>query len=359
MILLLLHIIISACLLVTVLSVYIPTSLLPVPTWFGVAFEWLLIAELVVGFLLLFTKRRRWCWLTVLMLMLSGAPISYTWSHRSLFFPKRELPNSFTLMTYNVGRMDEGRKADKNRIVQYILTTQPDVVCLQELEVFKSEKRLTLAGLKEALNCYPYTYFDFKTYNRRHQFGVAVFSKYPLIDKHTLRYESRGNITGVCDIVLPTDTIRLYNTHLESNNLVPKDLTISHSTEETQSTVTNTSAKLDNAAQIRVLQAKILHSDAERSPYPVLIVGDMNTTPASYTYRVLRRGMRDAFLESSDGQLGHSFVIRPNPQSRINYPGVGLRIDYVFHSPALAASDFRVQHVDYSDHYPVFTTIHY
>lgn len=359
MVLVLLHILISACLLAAVLAVFIPVSLLPIPTWFSVVFEWMLIAELTVGFLLLFTKHRRWTWLTLLMLVLSAAPVTYTVSHGSLFFPKRELPNSFTLMSYNVRRMDEGRKADKNRIIQYILSTQPDIVCMQEVEVFKSDKRLTLQELREALSCYPYTYFDFKSYNRRHQFGAAVFSRYPLIDKHTLHYESRGNITCVCDIVLPTDTIRLYNTHLESNNLQPKDLTISTSTEQTQSTVTQTNAKLTSAAQIRATQAKILRSDADRSPYPVLIAGDMNTTPASYTYRIVQRGLRDAFLESSDGHLGHSFVIRPNPHSKITWPGVGVRIDYVLHSPELSASDFEIPHVDYSDHYPVITTIHY
>lgn len=359
MILILLNIVISACLLAAALSVYIPTSVLPIPTWFGVAFEWLVIAELVVCLLLLFTKYRKWSWLSVAVLLLSIVPIVYTVSHRSLFFPKRDLPHSFTLMTYNVGRMDQGRKAEHNRVVQYILRTQPDIVCMQEVEVFKSSKLLTLPEFREALSCYPYTYFDFKSYNSRHQFGAAVFSRYPLVGKHTLHYESRGNITCVCDIVLPTDTIRLYNAHLESNNLKAKDLTISHSTEQTQSTVSNTAAKLDNAAQIRVTQAKILHSDAERSPHPVLIVGDMNTTPASYTYRVIQRGLRDAFLESSDGQLGHSFVIRPNPHSKINYPGKGVRIDYILHSPELSASDFDIPHVDYSDHYPVITTIHY
>ncbi len=349
MIILILHIIVSLCLLAAVLSVYLPASVLPIPAWFGLAFEWLMAAELLLGLLLLCTKRRRWAWLTLAMIILSIAPIFYTISHGALFFPKRNLPHSFTLMTYNSHVMGGGQKPKQNRVIQYILRTQPDIVCLQEVEVFKSGNKLSLPELREALSVYPYTYFDFKVYNSQRQFGNVVFSRYPLIGKHTLRYESESNISSVCDIVFPTDTIRLYTNHLESNKLLRKDLDIGTTTEQAQSAFNSTSEKLKHASAIRIEQAKILHSDAERSPHPVLIVGDMNTTPVSYTYRILQRGLRDAFLESSNGQFGHTFVMWK----------IGIRIDYILHSKQLSASDCDVQHVDYSDHYPVIATIHY
>lgn len=349
MIVLLIHILVSLSLLAAVLSVYLPASVLPIPAWFALAFEWLMAAELVLGLLQLFTKYRRWTWMTVVMIILSIAPICYTVSHGSLYFPKHKQPHSFTLMSYNTHLMDGVHNPKQNRIIQYILRTQPDVVCLQEVEVSKSSDKLTLAELREALSVYPYTYFDFKIYNSRRQYGNAVFSRFPLIDKHTLRYESQSNITSVCDIVLPTDTIRLYTNHLESNKLINKDLHLGTTTEQAQSALNSTSEKLAHASAIRIEQAKVLRSDAERSPHPVLIVGDMNTTPVSYTYRILQRGLRDAFLESSNGQLGHTFVKK----------NLGVRIDYILHSKDLSASGFDVQLVDYSDHYPVITTIHY
>jgi len=349
MLLVIIHIIVSLCLIAAVLSVYIPASALPVPAWLGLMFEWLLAAELLLGLLLLCTKYRRWSWLTLAVLIIAAAPICYTVSHGSLFFPKRELPHSFTLMSYNTQLMGNVRKPKQNRVIQYILRTQPDIVCLQEVEVSKSSDNLTLSELREALSIYPYTYFDFKIYNSRRQYGNAVFSRYPLIDKHTLRYESRGNITSVCNIVLPTDTIRLYTNHLESNRLEHKDLELGTTTEQAQSALNNTAKKLANASQIRIEQAKAIQSDIERSPHAVLIVGDMNTTPVSYTYHILQRGLRDAFLESSDGRLGHTFMLH----------GFGVRIDYILHSKQLSASGFDIPHVDYSDHYPILTTIHY
>lgn len=350
MIVLIIHIIVSLCLLAAVVSVYIPASVLPVPAWFGLAFEWMLAAEVLLGLILLCTKRRRWAWLTLAMLILSLAPVSYTVSHGSLFFPKRELPHAFTLMSYNTHLMGGVKKPKQNRVIQYILRTQPDVVCLQEVEVAKSGDNLTLAELREALSVYPYTYFDFKIYNSRRQYGNAVFSRFPLIGKHTLRYESKGNITSVCDLVLPTDTLRLYINHLESNRVSLGSFapTLSEA-EKAMQELSYTSDRLEKASELRVRQAKALRDDVERSPYPVLVVGDMNTTPVSYTYRILQHGLRDAFLESSDGQFGYTFV-----RHRL-----GVRIDYILHSRQLAASGFDIPHVDYSDHYPIITTIHY
>lgn len=349
MILIILHIAVILCILAAVASVFLPPSALPVPAWFSLAFEWLVALEILIGILLLCTKHRRWTWLTLAVLIIAAVPICHTVSHRFLFFPKHELPHAFTLMSYNTRLMGDVRKPKQNRVIQYILRTQPDVVCLQEVEVSKSNDNLTLPELREALKVYPYTYFDFKIYNTRRQYGNAVFSRYPLINKHTLRYESRGNITSVCDIVLPTDTIRLYTNHLESNRLQHKDIEFGTTTEQAQLTLNNTTEKLAHASGIRVEQAKAIHSDAMQSPYPVLIVGDMNTTPVSYTYHILQRGMRDAFLESSNGQIGHTFVKR----------GLGVRIDYILHSKQLSASGFDIPHVDYSDHYPIITTIHY
>ena len=349
MLLVIVHILLSLCLLAAVLTVYLPASIVPIPAWFSLAFEWLLAAEIITGVLLLFTRRRRWTWLTAGMLVLSVAPALHTVSHRALIFPKRELQHSFTLMSYNTRLMDDVRKPKQNRVIQYILRTQPDVVCLQEVEVSKSGSHLTLRELRDALSIYPYTYFDFKIYNSHRQYGNAVFSRYPLTNKHTLRYESRGNITSVCDLVLPTDTICLYINHLESNRIERKDLDLGTTTEQAQSAVAGTSAKLTKASEIRVQQARAIHNDVSASPHPVLIVGDMNTTPVSYTYRILQRGMRDAFLESSNGQLGHTFVKH----------GLGVRIDYILHSKELSAFGFDVPHVDYSDHYPIITTIRY
>ena len=104
-------------------------------------------------------------------------------------------------------------------MLQYINQLDADVVCLQEVLVYKSGNRMTLPALREAMRKYPYTYYDFKHYNSRRQFGNVVFSRYPLINKQTIRYESASNISSQCDMLVHDDTIRLIVNHLESFRL--------------------------------------------------------------------------------------------------------------------------------------------
>lgn len=238
-----------------------------------------------------------------------------------------------TVMTYNTHRMGEFQKPDKNRVLQYLQRQNADVICLQEVEVYKEKKYLTLQELRESLKQYPYTYFDFLVYNKRRQFGNAVFSRYPLVNKQTIRYRSRSNISSQCDIVVDGDTLRLITNHLESNRLEHIDSTLID--------------KLDTARSIRREQAKALRQARKHSPYPLLIVGDFNDIPLSYTYLVTRGWMRDCFLETCPGQIGVTYERHH----------LGVRIDYILCSRDLHPTACRVERVRHSDHYPVVATI--
>ena len=92
-------------------------------------------------------------------------------------------------MTYNTQGMAIGKSLEgKMKMLKYINQQDADIVCLQEVLVYKNEKRLTLPKLREAMSNYPYTYYDFKLYNQQRQFGNVVFSRYPLINKQTIRF---------------------------------------------------------------------------------------------------------------------------------------------------------------------------
>jgi endonuclease/exonuclease/phosphatase (EEP) superfamily protein YafD len=80
----------------------------------------------------------------------------------------------------------------------------------------------------------------------------------------------------------------------------------------------------------------------ELSPYPVIVAGDFNDTPVSYTYRVMRRGLNDAFVEAG---YGAGFTYRGK------YPPN--RIDYIIYGEGIECTDFDIVKVRYSDHYPV------
>jgi len=258
-----------------------------------------------------------------------------------------ETNHELTILTYNTRAMMIGESLEaKKAMLQYINRLDADIVCLQEVLVYKTGERLTLPALREAMRQYPYTYYDFKRYNSRRQFGNVVFSRYPLINKQTIRYESASNISSQCDVVVGSDTLRLVVNHLESFRLDEKDfsldsLTVNHFRES------SLNRKLTSTNKLRRKQVVAVRRAIQESPYPVVAVGDFNAIPLSLVYWTMNLGLRDCFAESSFGRYGATYQ---------RY-GIGIRIDYIFTSRELHPQACRVEQVKYSDHFPVISTI--
>ena len=284
--------------------------------------------------------------LTVILLLFVVATGLLLVSHRFLYADHASgKQHSLTLLTYNTHRMGMFCKADRNEVIRYLRQSDADILCLQEVEVYKDSRYLTLDELKRAMAHYPYTYFDFKVYNSRRQFGNVVFSRYPLVNKHTIRYASQSNISSCCDVVVGRDTLRLTTNHLESFRLKDSDLDSLRAHPIRPSDPLH--RRLLSTSLQRWRQARTVSRAVSQSPYPVLVVGDMNAMPLSMTYLTLRRHLDDAFLMSSNLRLGNTY----------RKGKWGIRIDYILHSPSIAATACRVDAVDASDHYPVIATV--
>lgn len=273
-------------------------------------------------------------WLAVLFLLWVGWHcVSHQW--RDLSESPHDGYQKLTVLTYNTQRMGNFEKADKNTVIRYLRSVQADVLCLQEVEVYKDKHYLTLDELRQAMGEYPYTYYDFKIYNARRQYGNVVFSKYPLVNKQTIHYASRGNISSCCDIVVNEDTIRLIVNYLESNRITLK---------EQRDTLLD---KIEAAGKIRWRQAWAVKKAMWQSPYPLIVVGDFNALPIGLTYHCLQVGMRDCFLETSRFRLGRTFM----------HGQLGARIDYILCSRKLQPYWCLVEDVPGSDHYPLIASI--
>lgn len=245
---------------------------------------------------------------------------------------------AITVLTWNTGRMDYTHKPEKNEVLQYLVAQDADVICLQEVDVYKNAKFLTLPDVKRTLGKkYPYSYLDFSVYNKRHQFGTMVWSKYPLINKQSIRYESHGNLSNRCDVVVGTDTIRLINNHLESYKFVSDDL----------NDVDSIEAKWRRAIPVRNRQARIVRREIDRSPYPVIVVGDFNSVAFSFAYLWISRGLYDAWNEVHPWSWGATY----------DYKGLGLRIDYILCSDPLRPIGCFIPAITASDHKPVIATL--
>ena len=280
----------------------------------------------------------------LLCLLLVGIALLFV-SHKSLYLRSGAGTHSLTVLSYNTCRMGGFAKPDNNRVIAYLRTSGADILCLQEVEVYKSHKYLTFKELRKSLKDYPYVFCDFKIDNHRRQYGNVVFSKYPLANTATVGFDSRGNISSQCDIILPADTFRLFVNHLESNRLEQNDLdsviqthSLSHG---------RLMDKLQSAGRLRRAQAREVHSRVKASPYPVIVLGDFNDIPLSLTYLTLRMGLKDCFLRTSNLRLGNTLV----------WHWLGIRIDYILCSPSFVPVSFRTDRPSGSDHYPVVSTL--
>ena len=98
-------------------------------------------------------------------------------------------------------------------------------------------------------------------------------------------------------------------------------------------------SKLRLAYVKRAEQARRVVEHIKTSPYPVIVCGDFNDTPMSYTYNQFNRFLKDAFRQSSSG-IGSTYIGRL-PAGRI---------DYLFYDPGLTTTGFNIQKEEFSDH---------
>lgn len=279
----------------------------------------------------------------ILLLALPAAIAAGLWpmvSHRSAPGEKQlaKMSHRLKVLTWNTMRMGGFAKPDKNLVLRYLSEQDADIICLQEVDVYKDPKYLTLPEVKKTLSAkYPYSYIDFSVYNRRHQYGTMVWSRYPLVNKQSIRYESHGNLSNQCDIVIGGDTLRLFNNHLESYRFTPEDL----------DDMNHLRAKWERTTPLRNQQAREVRTMIDGSPYPVIVAGDFNAIPLSFAYRHLSRGLHDAWLETSWFRWGATCTKR----------GVGIRIDYILSSPELVPAACETPETTGSDHRPVVATL--
>ena len=242
-------------------------------------------------------------------------------------------------------------KPDQNEVLQYLVAQDADVVCLQEVDVYKNERFLTLQDVKQVLGRkYPYSYLDFVVYDKRHQYGTMVWSKYPLINKKSIHYETRGNISNRCDIVVGKDTIRLINNHLESYSFTYDDLADAEKKRNYEGFLASfkrLKEKWIRATTLRNEQARVIRKEIEESPYPVIAAGDFNAIALSYAYWHLSRGMHDAWRSTHLWELG----------ATCEHRGFGVRIDYIFSSASLKPISCSIPNASGSDHKPVVATL--
>lgn len=246
--------------------------------------------------------------------------------------------NSISLISYNAHYFNF---FETDNAMDYIKYCNADVICIQEFACTKSlTDKFSLAAIRLSLYKYPYAHIEFLSSNRTMKKGIATFSKYPIIKKEHINFNSKNHSAINSYIKVGKDTLQVINCYLESNRLTTKDKDITKWQKENEP-IKNIYDKLSLAANERRKQAEKVVSKKNNN-IPSIVCGDMNDVPSSFVYRRLRGDYKDAFLSLGKG-LGNTF-----------HEGIyNFRIDYIFFNKFVNALFYSVDKINKSDHYPI------
>jgi endonuclease/exonuclease/phosphatase family metal-dependent hydrolase len=180
------------------------------------------------------------------------------------------------------------------------------------------------------------------------EFGLAIFSRLPIVGRGEISFgRLTQNHAMWVDVVGPSrgDTVRIFNTHLQSMSLDEGDIVAAGSSRAGfKRKGRSLLGRFVRGAAARAWQADTLVAHVSRSPYPVLLAGDLNDLPYSYAYSQLASELQNAWATVGFG-LGNTYHGRLPPL---------LRIDQQFAGPQWRVLGCRIHsEIPYADHFPV------
>lgn len=308
-----------------------------------------------IGFVVFWISRKNFLFLLSLVVLLVGInPISRNYQFAGLEEDTTATSGAeVKLLSYNVrafGMFESKRFGpEQERIFQLIRQKDPEVVCFQEFYVNET-KGLTLAKIDSLLPRLPYHHVVWLSKGDHRQYGIATFSKYPIVKKGRVVFDRTYNASIFSDFLINKQRIRVFNNHLQSIRFNRSNYQFitnqsQYDDSEKLKALQDISFRLRDAFIKRSQQAEEISTHIRRSPFPVLVCGDFNDTPLSYTYKTMRHQLKDAFVEAGSG-MG------------ITYKGQfpSFRIDYIFYDSTFQIRHYGVEQKRYSDHYPVMAT---
>ncbi len=344
-ILLAVNIVLVMLLLLAYLSVYINPATAALPALFGLAYPYIAAANIVM--VLIWLVMRRWQAFISLVAIAAG----FGYIHNFIRFTNHgtEEHHDLKVMSYNIRLFniyEESEKDTHRKMLDILKKEDAGILCLQEYFV-RGDPAAGERKLKEGLGGNLQTHFKLIKSGAASRYGIATITRYPIVYRGDIVHPGSSSMTIFTDIVVDTDTFRIYNNHLQSFRLrrVEGTLLSELASEEQRRSMDNIQGIYSSLTQgfaTRALQVDRVKRHIETSPYPVIVTGDFNDTPVSYTYRIMRRGLKDAFVEAG---YGAGFTYRGK------YPPN--RIDYILYNEEMYCNDFDIVKVRYSDHYPI------
>lgn len=301
--------------------------------------------------LLIFLILRRKSSLYYLVALFIGSP--YLLSTLGLKYLLKGDPSpakTFSVMSYNLGGFNaytakDGENSGRKKYTDWLMNTDVDIQCYQEFETLPWSEDFNIINRLKKKKVYYYFSREGETSHSGYGIaGILIVSRFPIIDSGDIFASNNGfNRAAFADILVQKDTIRVINVHMESMGLglVPRNLSNPEAAKSSAMTILR---KLKVGTFERSEQNKKLVAFIDASKYPVICVGDFNDLPYTYSYKLLKRRMKNSFEESGKG-FGFTYggrILRM------------LRIDNQFYTSPVSSTGFEtLYNVTFSDHFPI------
>lgn len=204
-------------------------------------------------------------------------------------------------MSYNIhGCVDAEGNIDLQKIAEIVVQIDPDIIALQEVDseepFFKNRNQAEILGKLVGMN---HVYFPIEKTGLR-VFGLAVMSRYQIQSSKfkllpslypRLKPRKRGVMRTMLN--MPNGSVTLINTHL-SVFMLEREIQLNE--------VLRWNGLPENAMKV-----------------PIILCGDLNARPSSFTYRRLSRFLNDVQKSSMDQQSPIPTFHARSPFSRIDH----------------------------------------
>ena len=238
---------------------------------------------------------------------------------------KKSVPN-FHIMSFNARLFNHynwiENKNVPNEIKDFISDENPDIIAIQEYH----------RDYQFVTNSFKYKYVYLSGSNS----GKSIHTNKEIISKGVVGFENSDSNAIFVDTVHKNDTIRVYNAHFESFKINVTSL------KADMYSIKSFLSKTRNAYEAQEKQLNTLIKHMEKSTYDVILAIDLNNTPNSYVYRILKNRYNDVFDLIGSG-FGSTYMFNFLP----------FRIDYIFVSKTISPKKFKTHEGKFSDHSPI------
>lgn len=322
--------------------------------FFGLAYSFILVLNILITLYWIFKKNWRFL-LPLITILIGFKEFNRSFSLGFQTESKPQISESLKVMTYNVHSfmpIDNENNNVRTRILNLIQKEKPDILGIQEFYTKTKGEFNVLDSIKKALH-HPFYYYHKVDSNSFESRGIIIFSKFPIKNINLSGFTKSLTVNGSlrADIYTPEGPLRFYCVHLQSIDFRIKDYDyirrIKQRIKPELKPTKRILEKLKIAFIKRAEQADEIHESILESRFPVLVMGDFNDTPVSYSFKTILGNLRSNFETCGSG-IGRT----------CNGSFPNFQIDHILFDSNFQISHYKIIETKLSDHFPVLALLH-